>query len=132
MPMQWKLRVLARSVILVVLTLGLAGCGGGPPPPTDKNDAVALLRIVLDAWQAGKTPNDLKNGTPAITAVDKMWSEGTKLSKFEIDDAAAQPNGYDLSCPVKLWLGDGKKPPVSVRYVIALSPQRVVTRDFGN
>jgi hypothetical protein len=132
MPMTQQLRVPARSVFLMVFVWGLAGCGGGPPPPTDKNDAVALLRTVLEAWQAGKTQTDLKNGTPPITAVDKVWSEGTKLSKFEIDEAGAQPNGYDLSCPVKLWLGDGKKPPVHVRYVIALSPQRVVTRDFGN
>lgn len=127
-----KLRVPARSILAMVVAFGLAGCGGSPPPPTDKNDGVALLRTVLDAWQAGKTPNDLKDGRPSVTVVEKAWSDGTKLAKFEIDEGAAQPNGYDLSCPVKLWLGDGKKPPVSVRYVIALSPQKVVTRDFGN
>lgn len=116
----------------MIVALGLSGCGGGPPPPTDKNDAVALLRTVLEAWQAGKSSNELKDGKPSVVVVDKSWSDGAKLAKFEIDETAAQPNGYDLSCPVKLWLGDGKKPPVTVRYIIALSPQKVVTRDFGN
>lgn len=128
----FKLRVPTRSMLALVFASGLAGCGGSPPPPTDKNDGVALLRTVLEAWQAGKSPNDLKNGQPSVTVVEKVWSDGAKLAKFEIDEVGAQPNGYDLGCPAKLWLGDGKKPPVTVRYVIALNPQKVVTRDFGN
>ena len=125
------LRIVTRRLI-VVMFLATVGCGGGPPPPTDKVEAVAVLRAVLDAWQSGEKPADLKDGKPSITVVDSVWAEGTKLARFEIDDAAAQPNGYDLGCPTMLWLGDGKKAPVKVRYVIALSPNKVVTRDFGN
>jgi hypothetical protein len=121
----------ARGLVVAV-AVGLTGCGTGPPPPTDKAEAVAVLRTALEAWQSGGTADALKAGPAAITAVDSAWAAGTKLARFEIDEAGAQPSGYDLSCPVQLWLGDGKKPPVKVRYVIALTPNRVVTRDFGS
>lgn len=117
--------------LTVLAVIGLVGCGGGPPPPTDPAQGVALLRTALQTWQAGKAPDALKNRSPAITVVDKDWAAGAKLAKFEIDETAAAPNGYDLGVPAKLWLGDGKKPPVTVRYVIALSPNQVITRDFG-
>ncbi len=121
----------ASRWLVLAAVVGLVGCGGGPPPPTDPAAGVAVLRAALEAWQAGETPDALKGRTPAVTVVDKDWTGGAKLARFEIDETAAQPNGYDLGCPVKLWLGDGKKPPVRVRYVVALSPNTVVTRDFG-
>lgn len=130
MRTKWAPRTAVRG-LMVAVVVGLAGCGG-PPPPTDKAEGVAVLQSVLEAWQAGEPMTALKDRKPAITVVDHAWSGGTKLAKFEIDADGAQPSGYDLSCPVKLWLGDGKKPPVQVRYVIALAPERVVTRDFGN
>lgn len=119
-----------RAMALLA-AVGLIGCGGGPPPPTDPAAGVAALRAALEAWQAGETPDALKGRSPPVTVVDRDWGKGIKLAKFEIEEAAAEPNGYDLGCPVKLWLGDGRKPPVRVRYVVALSPNVVVTRDFG-
>lgn len=116
---------------LVAAAVALVGCGGGAPPPPAPAEAAAALRTVLEAWQSGTKAEALKSGPAAITAVDSAWASGAKLARFEIDEAGAQPSGYDLSLPAKLWLGDGSGPPVKVRYVVALTPNRVVTRDFG-
>lgn len=122
---------MTRTLPLLLVAAGLVGCGGGPPPPADPAAGVAVLRAALEAWQAGEPADALKGRTPPVTVVDKDWSGGARLLRFEIEEAAAQPTGYDLGCPAKLWLGDGKRPPVRVRYVVALSPNVVVTRDFG-
>lgn len=127
-PTRFALGLVLATVAGLV---GSAGCGGGPPPPTDPAAGVSLLRTALEAWQAGEAPDALKGRAPPLTVVDKDWSAGAKLTRFEIEESAAKPNGYDLGCPVRLWLGDGKKPPVRVRYVVALSPNQVITRDFG-
>lgn len=116
------------GVLLAGAAVGLGGCDR-PPPQADKGEAVALLRAALEAWQAGEKPDALQARTPPVVAVDPAWLDGTKLVKFEIDEGGAEPSGYDLSCPVKLWLGT--RPPVKVRFVVALAPNKVITREVG-
>lgn len=108
------------------------GCGGSSPPQTDKTQGIEVLKSALEAWQSGQKAESLKDLSPALTIVDQAWKDGVKLAKFEIESDGAQPSGFDLGVPVKLWLGDGKKAPTKVRYIIALAPNRVITRDFGN
>lgn len=119
-------------MVLAATSIMLVGCGGSSPPQTDKSQGIEVLKNALEAWQGGQKPESLKDLSPALTMVDQSWKDGTKLAKFEIEADGAQPSGFDLNCPVKLWLGDGKKPPTKVRYIIALAPNRVITRDFGN
>jgi hypothetical protein len=108
-----------------------AGCSGPAPPPTpDKGEALAALRTALEAWQRGDKPDAHKNRQPPIQVIDPSWSQGTKLARFEIEADQAGPSGFDLGCPVKLWLGD-KKDPLRVKYTIATTPAVVVARDFG-
>lgn len=131
MKSTFSLRAFVWS-LLAIVPMALTGCSEGPPPPTDKGQAVTLLKQVLEEWKAGKTPTEVKNGTLAVTVSDTSWTTGAKLIQFEIVESEAQPSGYDLTCPVKLWIGDNKKPPIKTKYVIALKPNRVITRDFGS
>lgn len=127
MRIRYFLALLATTSISM-----LAGCGGASPPQTEKNQGIEVLKTALEAWQGGQKVESLKDLNPALTMVDQAWRDGAKLARFEIESDGAQASGFDLSCPVKLWLGDGKKAPSKVRYIIALSPNRVITRDFGN
>jgi hypothetical protein len=127
-----RLRRLAPGLVLA-LTAGLsaAGCGGPTPRPPEPAEAVAILRAVLEAWQQGERPEALQRRQPPVQAADPDWTQGVRLARFEIEEGQARPSGFDLGCPVKLWLGDGKGAPRRVRYTVATSPARVVTRDFG-
>lgn len=119
------------GLLLPFLTLTL-GCQDNRPPPPDRAEAAALLRTVLETWQAGQPPATLASKSPPVTVNDPDWARGVPLARFEIEEDAAQPAGFDLSCPARLWLGDGKKTPLRVRYLISLKPARVVVRAFGD
>lgn len=122
-----------RGPGLVLLLSGLAagGCGRPVPRPPDRAEAVAFLRAALDAWQRGEKPDSLRQRQPPIRVADPAWSQGARLTRFEIEEDQARPSGFDLGCTVKLWLADGKKEPRRVKYTVATSPAVVVTRDYG-
>src|SRR5262245_10675377 len=99
------------------------------PRPPDRAEAVAALRVALDAWQRGETPESLHHRQPPIRVADPAWSQGARLARFEIEEDQARPSGFDIGCPVRLWLADGRKDPRRVKYTVATSPAVVVTRD---
>jgi hypothetical protein len=96
-----------------------------------RDEALATLRTALEAWQQGEKPAALGERQPAIAVADPAWAGGARLARFEIEADQVQTAGYDLKFPVKLWLMDGKKGPQRVKFTVATSPARVVTRDFG-
>lgn len=122
---------LGPGLTFVLAGLLGVGCGRTTPQPTDRVEALAVLRTVLEAWQMGDKPESLRQREPPIQVTDPAWIQGTRLAKFEIEENQTQPSGYNLGCPVKLWLRDGKKEPRRVKFTIATSPALVVTRDFG-
>jgi hypothetical protein len=101
------------------------------PESTDRAEALALLRTALEAWQLGEKPESLREREAPIWVTDPAWTRGTRLAKFEIEANQTQPSGFNLACPVKLWLNDGKKEPRKVKFTIATSPALVVTRELG-
>ncbi len=118
------------GAILAVIGFALAGCGPGIPPPVDKDQAIKSLNSALAAWQKGDKPEDLKKAA-SIQMYDTAWDKGLKLTKFEIDDTAAKPSGFDLGVPVRLWFGNEEDGPRTIKYTITTSPAIVITRDYG-
>lgn len=51
--------------------------------PADEMARQALTSA-LDAWKAGKAPDQIGASKPAINAQDKQWSAGKKLTAYEI------------------------------------------------
>lgn len=110
----------------------ITGCESSTPIPPDKSQAISVLRTVLETWQKGEKIESLLQRNPSIQAVDSAWSQGIALSRFEIEEEQVNQSGFDMGCPVKIWLNDGKKESRRVRYTIAAPASGwVVTRDFG-
>jgi hypothetical protein len=128
-----QVRVVRLSLGLIVVAAGLlsAGCGNTASESTDKGEALALLRTVLEAWQMGEKPESLRERSEPIWVTDPAWMRGTRLTKFEIEANQTQLSGYNVACPVKLWLNDGKKEPRKVKFTVATAPALVVAREFG-
>jgi hypothetical protein len=122
---------LGPALVLILLGAAAGGCGRPVARPPDRAEAVAVLRAALDAWRRGDRPESLQQRQPPIRVADPAWSQGTRLTRFEIEEDQARPSGFDLGCTVKLWLADGRKDPRRVKYTVATSPAVVVTRDFG-
>lgn len=120
---------LGFALVLAAAVLA-AGCGKARPAMAPKGKALATLRTVLEAWQQGEQPASLGQRKSAISVADPAWGGGARLTRFEIDEDQAQPVGYDLKFPVKLWL-EGKREPQRVKFTVSTSPARVVVRDFG-
>ena len=111
----------------------LAGCGPSRPAEADAEKSKEVLRATLDAWKQGDKPEALKARWPAIHANDPDWSSGALLDRYEIQDGAGKPNGYDFSCPVTLWLrgGGGAVKSKTVHYTIGTGASLVVVRESG-
>lgn len=77
-------------------------------PPADAAQEVApdtarqALRAALDAWQAGKKPDELRQGSPPITVNDYDWATGRALAGYElVGDGVAEGSNLQVEsgCP---------------------------------
>lgn len=121
---------MAAGVLSAAISLLLAGCGQGPPPPTDKDQALKALHSALDAWKKGEKPETVKKDQ-SIQMLDPAWDKGLKLARYEIEEAHAKPSGFDLGVPVKLWFDNLENEPRTIKYTVSTSPALVITRDYG-
>lgn len=125
-----RARAIAASLTLVVA--GFLGCGGGSPPvPAAEDRAREVLSEALSAWQRGDSIEDLKQAFPSIVAADPKWSEGAKLSKFEVQ-GEGKPAGAERVFAVTLWLAkdQGEAVPEAVEYKVGTSPILTVFRSI--
>jgi hypothetical protein len=76
-----------QRLCLLVICLGLAGCGGRPDA-TRYVPAEAVAREALEAglraWQDGQPPGRVAGSSPAIEVVDTLRRPGQRLASFEI------------------------------------------------
>lgn len=110
---------------LIPVLFALAGCGGDTPPSqADAAKGREVIKTVLDAWVKGGKPEDLK----PVVVNDPDWTDGYKLTKYEIDPADNR-SGVDLLLKVKLSLTkDGKSQDKSVNFVVGVGSKTVVIR----
>jgi hypothetical protein len=73
------------------------------------------LSTALDAWKAGKTPDQIGASNPAVQAIDAQWSAGKKLTAYEI---VGPTTGEDQNqwFTVKLTLDSAA--PTETKYVV--------------
>jgi len=105
--------------------ISLAGCGESATSTTETAVAKSSLTTALDAWKQGKTPQDLKAGTPEIVMGDEAWDSGKKLTSYQFDGKDFD-DGKNLHCTVKLQLdGVGEQ---AVTYVVGTTPVITIFR----
>ncbi len=125
--------VWSRALLLaiVILTASLSeGCGGGASP-ADPDQVNLTLRQTLDAWQAGEAVDALASQSEPIHVAEPKWKEGFRLVRYEVG-TNVKSKGFDLICPVELWMKDpkGKEVHEKVRYIVSAKPERTVVRSF--
>lgn len=125
-------RIDGRWVALIAwLLFASAGCGAGRKlPPVNAEKAREALRVVLSSWKEGKSPEQLRAGSPAIIVQDFDWFAGCQLVSYEIAEADYADEG-NLHCPVRLRLkrADGTEADKDVTYLITTSPVTTVFRE---
>jgi hypothetical protein len=106
------------------------GCG----KKTDVKDYIPpqeaarqALSTALDAWKAGKTPDQIGASQPAIQAQDVQWTGGKKLTAYEI---VGPTTGEDQNqrFTVKLTL-DGGAPQETTYVVLGKDPVWVFSEE---
>ena len=125
----------AAIVLMLLATSFLVeGCGPekvGPQAPVDQTRGKEALISALDAWKAGKKPEDLAKEKPMINVQDVDWIQGAKLVDYKLTDKIV-PQDQRLFVDVQLDMlaPDGKKKQKTVKYTINTSPVLSVFRQF--
>jgi hypothetical protein len=120
----------ARLLAMAVLTISLVqGCGGASP--ADPEQVGLTLRQTLDAWQAGEALDSLASQSQPIHVAEPKWKDGFRLVRYEVGPDF-KSKGFDLICPVELWMKDpkGKEVHEKARYIVSAKPERTVVRSF--
>jgi hypothetical protein len=129
--MRNKIGPVSRLGVLAMALAAIApgGCGSGGPQPAKRDAARDALRVALDAWMKGGSPDDLTQAQPPIHVSDWRWRSGVKLLRYEIDERD-RALGAERRCPVQLWIDAGKGRTVrkSIAYNVGTHPALTVAR----
>lgn len=122
-----------RKVVLLLLLV--AGCSPSKPETeaSDPEEARALLKEALQAWQQGAKPAELTGRAPPVHVADEDWLGGAKLLHFRVVDPGAIV-GTSLRCTVELSLEtrDRGRVTQTVGYQVSTRPSRFVVRLDNN
>ena len=128
-------RMLGRSASAAfgtIVVFAFAGCGGPrQAAPVNPDKARAALKTTLDAWKSGQKPDDLRKGSPAITAQDMDWMQGFALIDYQLE-GDGQAIDANLLCPVKIVVKDdkGRETEKKVKYTVGTDPVLTVFREI--
>ncbi len=120
----WKRRLACVGMSLIGWSLiVVAGCGHADVKDYVPAETLALksLTTALDAWKAGRAPDQIGASGPAIEAQDSDWKAGQKLTAYEIvgPEKSADQN---LRFRVKLTLAGAAAPQEAVYVVLGKDP----------
>jgi hypothetical protein len=123
---------LSAIVAVAALFIAVGGCGGPRARPVEPDKARQALHAALEAWQAGRSIDELRQVQPGITVQDFDWIGGIELVEFEIQ-SNQQQDELNLRCPVRLRLRDrqGNVAEKHVIYAVATAPVITVFREMS-
>src|SRR5262245_15408079 len=108
------------AILPLLLAFATSGCGPQKvpsQPPVDQKKGLEALSTTVDAWKAGKKPEDLGNQSPKILVQDLEWTGGAKLLDYKVTDKVS-PVDHRLFVDVQLEMvkPDGKTVQKTVKY----------------
>jgi hypothetical protein len=123
-----KGRVALLTTCHVMLVFVGLGCRGYPPAPAAPERAREVLRLALDSWQQGGTPESLKQRAPSVIAIDPEWGGGARLLTYKMEGDGLL--GAELRCQVMLSVqANGKTVQKKAVYNVGTSPVLTVVRE---
>lgn len=123
---RWLMYPLRRSGLVIVL-VGLGGCGGTRATPADADQARAAVRTALEAWKADSLDKLAK--VEGIVFNDHDCRAGRRLVEYKIE--ADDRFGNSVRCRAVLSLRDrdGKTLEKRIAYLVDTSPTIVIVRE---
>src|SRR5262245_21637970 len=120
-----------HNAILFGVALLSGGCGGNPKPlpmaatPESSRQALAAA---LDGWRAGKTFQELNDGSPPVQFIDDDLNRGAKLVEYKVEgEGQARGTGYSYVVILKVQGKDGSTTrDKKVAYAVTTDPKRAV------
>jgi predicted small lipoprotein YifL len=124
-------RLAFMSLIVIAMVAGLSGCTHKSPsaftPSSDKGRAA--LDAALKSWMDGQQPGTVAGTSkPVVQVADSDWSDGQKLTSYEIvkDEPPTGPGPRVFT--VRLTTADGKAR--EVKYMIVGIDPLLIYRDI--
>jgi hypothetical protein len=122
-----------HSFLAAALAAALAaGCSNSRPLPmaATPEKARPALEAALAAWRDGKSPADLRAGSPPVFVNDPDFARGRKLVDFKVA-GDGKPFGTGLRYDVTLTVqdGSGSKAARKVAYRVATDPTTSIFRE---
>lgn len=97
----------------LLLIFLMCGCGSG----ANLSKSQESVKLSLDKWKAGETPQQLK--ALGIDMADPDWSAGYRLLDFQMKDVSAQPQqGPRVVVQLNMQSRAGKKADREVAYEV--------------
>jgi hypothetical protein len=119
------------SVVLALLGLaGILGCSRSfvPAEVAGPDQAMEVLRAVLEDWKNGQTLAAMKLKVPSVHAVDDDWQAGLALQAFELHPGPeAGGSAARISATLQFAAPNGSVRRTA-RYLVTLQPTISVVR----
>lgn len=126
------------ACLAALALLLMPGCSNpGLAHAVDVTSARDALKIALDGWKRGESPQSLASSPTPMIVQDLEWGSGAKLIDYQFVD---EGKAYDanLRIQVKLTVSNsqgsgksmGKTSEKKVWYLVGTSPQVTVFRDM--
>jgi hypothetical protein len=116
----------AATLLLFGAICSATGCGAADVKDFVPADELArkCLTAGLDAWKAGKAPEEIGAANPIVNMQDLQWKEGKKLEQYEIV-GPEKGDDQNLRYRVKLSLAGEPAPKEEVYVIFGKDPMWV-------
>ena len=69
---------------LLLCSLLTVGCGPAKVPPSDSQQALALVEKLMEQWKSGTSVEELAKMTPPTFVSEALWKGGAKLTDYKV------------------------------------------------
>lgn len=115
---------------LLLCCLLVVGCGPAKVPPSDSQQALALVEKLMGQWKSGTSVEELAKMTPPTYVSEALWKEGVKLTDYKVvgDGEMLGPN-VRFKISLKYAAKNGTVAEKSFNYLVTTTPALTFFRE---